>query len=89
MLVLTRKPGQTIRIGNDIQIEILSVNGEHIKVGISAPSEVLILRDEIHRSVCRQNQSSVIPGPINLAGVRLKSMNEGERERDEELNGNK
>lgn len=90
MLVLTRKLGQIIRIGNDIQIEILSVNGDHIKVGISAPKEVLILRDEVYLSVCMQNQSSVIPDLINLSGVRLQNnMNEAEKGSNEELNGNK
>ena len=89
MLVLTRKLGQTIRIGNDIQIEILNVSGEHIKIGISAPSDVLILRDEVYRNICTQNQSSVVVGLLNLSGVNLEMTNEVEIDSNKEIMSDK
>ncbi len=59
MLVLTRKPKQVVRIGQDIYVEVLSVNGENVKLGIVAPAEVAILREEVYQSVGAQNREAV------------------------------
>ena len=48
MLILTRRPGETIRIGDDVSVTILAVNGKQIRIGISAPTEVKVLREELH-----------------------------------------
>ena len=50
MLVLTRKSNQSIMIGDEIEITILSVVGEKVRVGISAPGEVPVYRTEIYLS---------------------------------------
>lgn len=47
MLVLTRKSNQRIRIGEDITIVVKKVKGSYVQIGIDAPSELLILRDEL------------------------------------------
>jgi carbon storage regulator len=47
MLVLTRKPGQTLHIGNDIVIKVVEVRGEGIRIGIEAPRDVSIQRGEV------------------------------------------
>ena len=48
MLVLTRKPGEAIVIGQDIEVRVLSVGrGGQVRLGIAAPDEVLILREEL------------------------------------------
>ena len=47
MLVLTRRSGETILIGDDIEITILAVDGSQIRVGIDAPEDVKILRGEL------------------------------------------
>ncbi|MFO0929213.1 MAG: carbon storage regulator [Gemmataceae bacterium] len=47
MLVLTRKPGERILIGNDIVLEVLEVQGNRIRIGIQAPQGVPILRSEL------------------------------------------
>ena len=49
MLVLSRKPQQRIIIGQDIEIVILDIRGNRVKLGIRAPSEVSIVRDELER----------------------------------------
>lgn len=51
MLVLTRKIGETITIGNDIKVTILGVEGSQIRVGIDAPKEVSVHREEIYNRI--------------------------------------
>lgn len=47
MLILTRKPGEVIRIGNDITVTVLSVQGQQVRLGIDAPKGVSVDREEI------------------------------------------
>lgn len=47
MLILTRKPGQTINIGDDIKVTVMEVNGMQVKIGIDAPRDVAVVREEI------------------------------------------
>jgi carbon storage regulator len=51
MLVLTRKPGQSILIGDGIEVQILSSAGEKVRVGITAPREVSIFRNEVKERI--------------------------------------
>ena len=55
MLVLGRKPQESIRIGQDIVITILGVEGDKVKVGIQAPTRVRILRQELYDAVEEEN----------------------------------
>jgi carbon storage regulator len=48
MLVLTRKPGQSIMIGDEVEVQVLSVAGEKVRLGITAPREVSIFRNEVY-----------------------------------------
>ena len=57
MLVIRRRAGETIRIGGDVQIEVLEVTGAQVKLGITAPKDVLILRKEVH-DTRRQNAAA-------------------------------
>lgn len=50
MLVLSRKPGQRIRIGRDVEVVVVKVSGNRIRLGIVAPADVPIRRDEITES---------------------------------------
>ncbi|MET1181393.1 MULTISPECIES: carbon storage regulator CsrA [Bacillales] len=58
MLVLTRKPNEAIMIGDDIEITILSVEGEQIKLGINAPKNVDIHRKEVYLSIQQENRTA-------------------------------
>ena len=51
MLVLTRRPHQQIMVGDDIDINIVDVNGENVRVAIDAPRHVKIYRGEIYRAI--------------------------------------
>jgi carbon storage regulator len=48
MLVLSRKPGETIIIGDSIRITIVAILGDKVRLGIAAPPEVIVDRQEIH-----------------------------------------
>lgn len=58
MLVLTRKPNQSIQIGDDIEIKILAIEGEQIKIGINAPRNVDIHRKEIYLAIQEENKEA-------------------------------
>lgn len=47
MLILTRRYGEAVNIGDDIKITVLGVKGNQVRLGFDAPKEVLILRDEL------------------------------------------
>lgn len=51
MLILTRKPGETIRINDDISITVLSVSGMQVRLGIAAPEAVEVHREEIYERI--------------------------------------
>ena len=55
MLVLTRKLGESIVIGDNIKVKIISVNGNQIKVGIDAPSGISVHREEVYNKIMEQN----------------------------------
>ena len=59
MLVLTRKLNESIMIGNDIEITILAVEGEKIKLGINAPKQIEIHRKEVYLSIQQENNQAV------------------------------
>lgn len=47
MLILTRRAGETIRIGADVEVTVLAVNGAQVKIGVKAPADVIVDREEI------------------------------------------
>ena len=47
MLIITRKTNQKIHIGSDITIEVVDIRGSQVRIGISAPKDVLVLREEL------------------------------------------
>ena len=58
MLVLTRKVNQSIRIGPDIEVVVLEVRGEQVRLGIKAPRDVAVHRQEIFEQILEENQSA-------------------------------
>ncbi len=55
MLVLTRKKNQSLKVGDEIEIRVLEINGEQVRLGISAPVSVRVLRKELYTDIHQQN----------------------------------
>jgi len=51
MLILTRKVGETLMIGDDVTVTVLGVKGNQIRVGVNAPKEIIVHREEIYKRI--------------------------------------
>ncbi|RXT04474.1 carbon storage regulator CsrA [Ammoniphilus sp. CFH 90114] len=71
MLVLTRKRKESIMIGDDIEITIVAVDGEQIKVGINAPRHVEIHRKEVYLEIQKSNQEAALQtrAPLDIEAL--------------------
>jgi carbon storage regulator len=64
MLVLTRRTKQSIMIGDDIELSVLSVSGEKVRIGIEAPDEVPIFRKEIYARIAGERSGDNGTGEV-------------------------
>ncbi len=58
MLILTRKLGETIAIGDDIKLVILDIKGRQVRIGIQAPSQTKVYREELYQVIMEQNRQA-------------------------------
>ncbi len=61
MLILTRRVGETIMIGDDVAVTVLGVKGNQVRVGVNAPKETSVHREEIYERIKREEQSGAPP----------------------------
>jgi carbon storage regulator len=61
VLVLTRKSNQSIMIGDDVEVSVLSIMGEKVRLGISAPRDVPVFRKEVYLEI-QEERGQVTPG---------------------------
>lgn len=69
MLVLSRRPHEGIRIRHDIVVTVLEVSGDKVRLGIEAPANVQIHREEIYLEVQRANEEASAGGSTDAAGL--------------------
>jgi carbon storage regulator len=69
MLVLTRKLQESIKVGNDIEITVLAIEGDQVKLGISAPKNIEIHRKEIFISIQEENNKAAQTSLDNLQQI--------------------
>ncbi|MCI8890208.1 MAG: carbon storage regulator CsrA [Eubacterium sp.] len=58
MLALTRKKGEALVLNNNIEVTILEIRGDQVKIGVSAPKEVPIYRKEVYLQIQKENEES-------------------------------
>ena len=66
MLALTRKKGEALMINNNVEITILEVRGDQVKIGISAPKDVPIYRKEVYLQIQEENKASFSPEALDV-----------------------
>ncbi len=73
MLVLTRKSNQSIMIGDDIEVSVLSIMGEKVRIGIQAPRDVPVFRREVYLEIQQERSGSSVDarGEVDRALHRL------------------
>jgi carbon storage regulator len=69
MLVLTRKVHQSIVIGEGVEVVVLEVRGEQVRLGIKAPKEVAVHRKEIFEQISQENKSASEVRPEDVPGI--------------------
>jgi carbon storage regulator len=66
MLVITRKVGDRVKIGDDITVTVLEVSGSSVRIGIDAPSDVRVYRHEIIEATEAENRAAAASAPDTL-----------------------
>ncbi|MCL2752929.1 MAG: carbon storage regulator CsrA [Defluviitaleaceae bacterium] len=74
MLALTRKKGESIIIGDEITVTILSVSGESVKIGIDAPRHIPVNRQEIFVQIKEQNQAAAKTQVMTKSAAELAKL---------------
>ncbi|MEJ6950168.1 carbon storage regulator CsrA [Natronospora cellulosivora (SeqCode)] len=83
MLVLTRKKDEKIMIGEDIVITIVEVDNNKVKLGIDAPKEIEILREEVYKEVETENKDAIASDVLNVDKLLQISNVKGEEKKRE------
>lgn len=58
MLIITRRPGEKIMVGDDVVVEVIEVNGSSVRIGIAAPKSIPVYREEIWDAVRAENRAA-------------------------------
>jgi carbon storage regulator len=64
MLILTRRVGETLMIGNDVTVTVLGVKGNQVRIGVNAPKDVAVHREEIFERIKREEDFSRSGAPV-------------------------
>jgi carbon storage regulator len=79
MLVLTRKSNQSIMIGDDIEVSVLSIMGEKVRIGIQAPRDIPVFRKEVYLEIQQERAGTVEGAPAEHSNDVRGEVNEALR----------
>ena len=69
MLVLSRQRDETIMIGDDIEVTVVDIRGDKVRLGINAPREIAVHRKEVYDAIRRENRAAAQVKPEDLSGL--------------------
>jgi len=72
MLVLSRKKDQAIMIGDNIELTIIEIQGDQVRIGINAPKNVTVHRKELFLEIQEENKKAATTGVVNLGEILKK-----------------
>ena len=70
MLALSRKKGEANMVGNNVEISILDIKGDQIKIGIQAPKEIPVYRKEVYIQIEEENREAVLNSGIAMNNLK-------------------
>ena len=70
MLILTRKSGESITIGDDVKITVVEVKGKQVRIGIDDPRSYMIHREDVYLSIQEENRRAAKESPLSIAGLK-------------------
>lgn len=73
MLVLSRQRDETIMIGDDVELTVVDVKGDKVRIGIKAPAHIAVHRKEVYDAIRRENEQAARLGADGFQGVRPKA----------------
>ena len=69
MLVLSRQRDETIMIGDDIEVTVVDIRGDKVRLGITAPKEISVHRKEVYDAIKRENRAAAQVKPEDISGL--------------------
>jgi len=78
MLILTRRVGETLMIGDEVTVTVLGVKGNQVRIGVNAPKEVAVHREEIYDRIKREQETSHVPADNSADNAGNTSGDSGE-----------
>ncbi|GAB6393004.1 MAG: carbon storage regulator CsrA [Treponematales bacterium] len=64
MLILSRKVNERIMIGNDVAVSIIDIRGDQVRLGVDAPKNVKVFRQEVFDAISAENKAAAASGPV-------------------------
>ena len=69
MLILTRKIGESINIGTDVKVTVVSIDGSQVRLGIDAPKDVIVHREEVYKRIMEENKAALSASAVDLKAI--------------------